>query len=196
MTPYIEAYLPICSRFEGPIPWMYLDTVGNVTAAIGEMLISAERACLLPFQFAERAATDAEITADFNRVSAMPFGQTHTASFYRCADSPMLTGDAMLSLLRLTVEQVDDELRTKAQWYGEIPDTWKMAVLDMGYNLGVARFLKEFPHFIYAIVSGNWQAAMAQCRRPQLCMQRNDWTAEQFHPGAVVNFPATVQLSS
>ncbi len=78
-------YLPKLKEFEGNYSYMYLDTTGNVTVGVGEMLPNA--AAAQKFAFVRRAdatakppvlpgpATADEIKADFDNVKKPNFGE-------------------------------------------------------------------------------------------------------------------------
>jgi GH24 family phage-related lysozyme (muramidase) len=101
-------YLPQLKIFEGSIPFMYVDTTGNVTVGVGNLLANAAAAQNLTFQrrpdpaaappvAVARPATAAEILADFNNVARQMPGQA--AGFYRQftkLDMPETAIDALL----------------------------------------------------------------------------------------------------
>src|SRR5947209_17316403 len=85
-------YLPQLKIFEGSIPFMYVDSTGNVTVGVGNLLANAAAAQKLTFQrlpdpiatppvAVARPATAAEILADFNNVARQMQGQA--VNFYR-----------------------------------------------------------------------------------------------------------------
>jgi GH24 family phage-related lysozyme (muramidase) len=173
---YIDESLAKLETFEARIPWMYLDTEGYVTAGIGFMLPTPAAACLLPWTKGDRAATPDEITAEFNRVLGLQKGMA--PKFYR---GDLTLTDAAIDaelLRRLTI--VDRALPAVFPKYADLPDSWKLGLLDLSYNMGVHRLKTKFPQFVAAILSGNHQAAEAQCVRPQVGLRRNAWTRQCF----------------
>jgi GH24 family phage-related lysozyme (muramidase) len=177
---YLSDYLPICESFEGRCNWMYQDSVGKVTTGVGLLIPTVQAAVAMPFQDLDGPASEPAITAEYYRVLAMPTG--HSAAFYR--GHLTLPDDFIDLCLKNVVLSRDTNMRDAFQNYDAMPDGVKMALLDMSLNLGTAGLLAKFPHFCEAVRAGNWQAAEAQCNRPQLGMPRNDWTKKQFQ-GAI-----------
>lgn len=178
MESYLEHSLQKLQEFEGAVPWMYQDTVGRVTVAVGCMLPSLAAAQDLPFQKDGRAATHDEIAVEFQRISGMPMGRP--AHFYRNPGAPELTPQQMSAQLLATLTRMETELRHGLSHYDSLPDTVKMALLDMSYNLGVSGLLHGFPRLIQAVQAGNWTLASTACFRRGPSAARNDWTRSMF----------------
>ena len=79
MSHYIDQALAQIEKFEGRVPWMYLDTKSKVTVGIGCMLPTVAPALLLPFYNGDVPATSAEITKEFCRITAMQPGMGQNA---------------------------------------------------------------------------------------------------------------------
>jgi GH24 family phage-related lysozyme (muramidase) len=178
MATYLEQSLKQLEIFEGSIPWMYRDTAGKVTVGVGLMLPDAAAAARLGFEIDGRAATEAEITAEFERVDALPMGRP--ALFYRRADAPELPQFVIGTLLLSAVSELDDGLKRALAGYAALPDTVKLALLDMAYNLGLNGLLKGFPKMIAAVEAGNWAQAAANCERIGTGAARNQWTRQML----------------
>jgi GH24 family phage-related lysozyme (muramidase) len=178
MATYLDLSLKKLEEFEGSIPWMYRDAAGNVLVGVGLVLPDATTATRLGFTVNGRAATAKEIIMEFRRVDALPMGRP--ALFYRGADRPELPQDEIDSLLLTVLVGFDAELRTAFADYDGFPDSVKMALLDMGYNLGPAGLLDGYPRMIGAVVAGAWAQAAANCERIGPGAARNTWTREMF----------------
>lgn len=76
-------FVPDLIRWEGAIPWMYLDSVGLVTVGIGNLLKAPGDADALPFMnlAANRLATTKEKEARWRAVVSME--GSRPASYYR-----------------------------------------------------------------------------------------------------------------
>lgn len=175
---YLADSLAKIEQFEGRIPWLYLDSdePGNVTCGVGFELANVAAALALPFQNGIIPATDDDITGEFCRVSVMKSGMA--PAIYR---GPLtLSNDVIDGELMRRLQVVDTALRMRLLNYDDLPDSWKLALLDIGFNMGPARLFSEYPAFIEAIRDGNAQAAEAQCNRRQVGMVRNDWTRQCF----------------
>jgi GH24 family phage-related lysozyme (muramidase) len=178
MATYIDESLAKLEWFEGSIPWMYLDTHGNVTVGVGLLLEDDAAAQKLPFVHGSRAATPSEIAAEFQRVHAMPMGRP--AMFYRREGELELEKADIDSLLRDVLTGFEGQLRNRLPGYDAFPDGVKIALLDMAYNLGPAGLIKGYPALIAAVECGNWAKAAANCFRHGPGAARNQWTERMF----------------
>lgn len=168
-------------QFEGKVPWMYLDTRGFVTAAVGQLLATAADACQLPFQNKVGQASLDEIIADWKRVKAM--APAHSPSFYHCDSSLTLSGEAIDALLRSRVMGFDKQLDGVFPQYDSFPHEIKLALLDMIFNLGMGGLLK-YSHLRASIAAKNWAAASTECYRHGPNAERNLWCENQFRIAA------------
>jgi GH24 family phage-related lysozyme (muramidase) len=178
MDSYLDLAVTHTRQFEGCVPWMYLDTVSRVTTGVGLMLPNAEAACALPFTMAARPATHDEIAADYARVLKMAPG--HAAATYRMANSPILPGEAIDAHLRNALAGVDAALHAVLPVWPTIPDSSKIALLDMGYNLGAHGLIHGYPKLMDAVRQGHWADAATLCDRHGPGPARNLWTRQQF----------------
>ena len=170
---------------------MYRDTVGKVTVGVGLMLPNASAAETLPFLLDGRAATTAEIAAEFARIDAMTMGRL--PAFYRPATSLQLSQETIDAKLNAVLQGFEADLRTQIPHYDGLPDGVKMALLDMIYNLGPAELFKGFPHLMAAVESGSWAQAAACCMRRGPSAERNAWTREQFLSAVVTTIKAEAE---
>ena len=178
MATYLDESLAKLEWFEGAIPWMYLDTRGYVTVGVGLMLPNAAAAQKLPFIVGQRTATADEIATEYTRVEALPMGRP--ALFYRQENGLMLEKVEIDSLLRTVLAGFEGELRAGLTGYDQFPDSVKLALLDMAYNLGPVGLLHGYPTLIAAVEAGNWSKAGNNCFRHGPGAARNLWTQKQF----------------
>lgn len=178
MASYLQQAIERLKQFEGSVPWMYLDTVGKVTVGVGTMLPDARAAATLPFLIGERAATEAEIAKEFQRVGAMAMGRG--AAFYSRKGGLRLAEKAIDDRLGEALEGFEGYLRAHIGGYEGLPDGVKLALLDMVYNLGPGKLFHEYPRMIAAVGKGDWAQAAAACLRRGPGPARNAWTKEQF----------------
>jgi GH24 family phage-related lysozyme (muramidase) len=191
VTDYLEQSLTKLKQFEGCVPWMYRDTVGKVTVGVGLMLPNAEAAQALPFIAGAHTATLQEIAADFARVHTMVTGRPST--FYKTTNSPELAQQTIDAKLTTVLQGFESDLRAHLPHYDSLPDTVKMALLDMIYNLGPVGLFKGFPHLINAIEAGAWTQAAANCFRHGPSPERNAWTREQFLSAVITEIKAEAE---
>jgi GH24 family phage-related lysozyme (muramidase) len=183
MATYFEQSLAKLEEFEGSIPWMYRDTVGKVTVGVGLMLPDTTAARLLPFHFGTRAATHDEIAAEFARVDTLPMGRA--ALFYRKDGCPELPRAAIDSALRQVLAGFESTIKAALPGYDHMPDSVKMALLDMAYNLGPVGLLNGYPQLIRAVKAGDWSAAAANSFRHGPGAARNEWTRSMFSTATI-----------
>lgn len=117
----IDEFFPMTEKFEGKVPWMYLDILGLVTLAIGNLVDSPAEVMSLPFfRLDGTPATDAEISEEWHRIKAGGCG--HYTDPLQCARTPKCFAHAghmstkNVCKLRLTEEGIRDlVLRKLAQ---------------------------------------------------------------------------------
>jgi GH24 family phage-related lysozyme (muramidase) len=177
---YLSTSLTQLRIFEGVVPWLYLDSRGNVTVGVGLMLPNLAAAQALPFcEIApDEPATPEEIEDDFLRVSQMQ--PDHLPGYYRAASSVFLVDDEINQLLMARIQQSDDELRSQFASYDAFPDVVKPALIDMDYNLGESKLHREYPLLFAAVEAQDWASAALQCSRGGISPSRNAWTKQQF----------------
>ena len=178
---YLDVALAKIEEFEGSVPWMYLDTRGLVTVAVGRMLPNEDSACALPFvMFNGEPAPRAVVAAEYARVKALPAGRPSVFYHSSTSATPTLPQPAIGNLLRQIVVGDDSTLDSFVTGYATFPDGVKDALLDMCYNLGDDGLLKGYPHLIQACEAHNWQLAAINSHRFGPNADRNAWTKQQF----------------
>lgn len=177
---YLAEFFAQLKIFEGCIPWMYLDTKGNVTCAIGIMLATTQAACQLPFypENDPQPATEDQIVAEWTRVKAM--APAKLPAFYHGPSSLVLMPSEIETLTMSVLQQKETELRQLYPGYDGFPDMAKMALLDMDYNMGEEDLRVKWPHFDAAVDAQEWSTVAGLCHRLGIQPERNAWTEQQF----------------
>lgn len=191
-TDLIAAYTPACAELEGTVPWMYLDTKGNVTAAIGLMLPDIAAAMALPFWTPgfTRFSTDLEVSLEFGRVSKMAPGFKPTA-YRNNVLSPLLRGVDIDAMLAKELGGLIAELVGAFPAFWSWPQPAQLGALDMIYNLGGTKLLgsaerfSAFPDWKAAAMREDWPVCMEQCERGGISSIRNTWTQGQFNDASM-----------
>lgn len=178
MATYLEQSLAKLKEFEGCVPWMYRDTVGRVTVGVGLMLPDVAAARALEFTTAGALASAEQIESEFARVMALP--EARPASFYKVASSPELPESAVDGKLIAVLEAFERVLRERLNGYDSMPQTAKLALLDMAYNLGPEGLFREYPRMMEAVGVGAWAKAAGECLRHGPGPVRNAWTKAMF----------------
>ena len=185
----LKAELDRLERYEGRVPWMYLDNAAppNVTCGVGYLIASVDEACRLPWHHVLDGlpASRAEIAADFLRVLAMRGG---------------LRAAAYKGALRLATADIDAEgFRRLRTFLDGLPDVFpdfigfpagvQQALLDLAWNCGLTapRGLAGWTRLREACnsIPPDWKTAAAQCRtaNPNNSLDRehrNDWRSSCF----------------
>ena len=61
------------------------------------------------------------------------------------------------------------------------PEAAQIGIVDLAYNMGVARLNKGFISFKPAVIAGDWVRAAAECRRKKpVSDERNEATRKLF----------------
>lgn len=156
--------------FEGIIPHIYLDSEGLPTCGVG-FLIATEAACAkLPWLPSRQAAL-----ADYQQVKSQPKG--FAAGHYRAFCKAHLSEDVMRPIFNDKVVAFRKELQRTGWQLERLPDAAQIAVVDLAYNMGVARLNKGFVNFRAAINARDWVRAAAECRRRKpVSDERNEAT--------------------
>jgi GH24 family phage-related lysozyme (muramidase) len=176
---YLDDSYSALKRFEGVIPHLYLDSVGNATIGVGFLVASVYAASTLPFVNPDGSnTTPDQIAYEFNRVKALPSDKP--ADFYRTMNSPLLPMASIDQLLASKVNSFEVSLRRLYADYDAYPGVVKEALLDMVYNLGAAKLQAQYPKFNAAVRAHDWLVAAAECHRNGPSAERNAWTSQQF----------------
>lgn len=123
-------------------------------------------------------ATEEQISADWVRVAAINSG--YLAKRYFSPEGLYLMPSEIDMQAEKAIMAVDADLTGELPYYASLPDSVQLALIDLGYSLGVHRLLAEFPKLMAAVKARNWPLAAAESKRPQLSITRNEWTAAQI----------------
>jgi GH24 family phage-related lysozyme (muramidase) len=171
-------------RFEGNIPYMYLDTAGNVTVGVGKLLSNVNAATTLPFlkKSDATAASTANITTEFGTVQGLEVG--HVASYYDQFTTLRLKQPDIDSLLTTDLNGFEQQLATNFSEYDNFPASAQEGLVDMVFNLGIGSLINSFPTFTAAVRAKDWNKAAAECHRQDISDERNDFVKELFQKAA------------
>jgi len=185
MAPPFAAIKALLVPSEGNIPHMYLDTAGKVTVGIGNLISNAAYACTLSFvnRTTSKAATRQEITADFDAVSKQPRGLA--APKYRPFTALDMPSPAIDLLFQGRVQEFQRLLKIQYPQYDSYPQSAQLALLDMGFNLGVSGLKNTWPKLNQAIDKQDWKSASTNCFRPQVNAVRNAEVKRLFEKAAL-----------
>jgi GH24 family phage-related lysozyme (muramidase) len=195
MYPAVQSsFLAFSTKFEGRVPYMYLDVKGLVTVGVGNLVDPVEAAQTLPFRFKNKPG----ITAPGSPATADQIAEewqilkndTGLAAKGYLACEPLtqleLSDDAMNSLILDRLTRNESFLK-RQQWFQDF-DTWpadaQLGLLSMAWAMGPAG-PGAFPSFRMACKNLDFTTAAAQCKMN-----------EAGNPGLVPRNQANVTLFS
>lgn len=190
-------------KYEGRVPYMYLDTRSNVTVGIGDMLPDSSVAVGLPF--VERPTTrvdDPVIATGFTTVAsnAQPascdtdMSTCHGSSYYGNVTDLILGDDDIDTIARGQIAVFGTELEVVYPDFDGYPSKVQLALYDMIFNLGQTKLQKNFPSFDAAIMARDWQKAADESHRSGIQQERNDYVRNLLEEAAGDSRAASTRL--
>jgi len=174
MFPAVQSGFPTFStKFEGRVPYMYLDVLGLVTVGVGNLVDPVLAAQALPFRFKNRpgiaapgsAATADQIAAEWQTLKNDPTLKTRGYKACEPITHLELSDDAIDSLIidRLTK---NESFLKRQPWFQDF-DIWpadaQLGLLSMAWAMGPAG-PGNFPSFRAACQRLDFNTAAAQCK--------------------------------
>ena len=171
------------NQHEGCIHHMYLDTRGNVTIGVGQLVSSIDDAKQLPLVVREtqQPATTKQITAEFNLMQQQEQEQGKIAATYKAVTKLEMTHQGIDELLDQRIDEFTQGIKSKLNDFDSYPEPAQEALLDMAFNLGVAGLNRKFPTMMAAATRKDWQTCAAECSRRGISDHRNRATQALFH---------------
>jgi hypothetical protein len=174
MYSIVQSSFPAFSaRFEGRVPYMYLDIKGLVTVGVGNLIDPVEAAQALPFCFKNKPgittpgspATPDQIAGEWQRLKNNPSLATKGYTACEPITQLELSDDAIDSLISGRLTQNEGFLKSK-QWFQNF-DSWpadaQLGLLSMAWAMGPAG-PGGFPNFRVACQNMDFSTAAAECR--------------------------------
>ena len=170
----VQSTFPAFSaRFEGRVPYMYLDIKGLVTVGVGNLVDPVEVAQALPFRFKDKPgidapgspATPAQVAAEWQTLKNDP--SLETKGFKACEPITQLelSDDSIDSLVIDRLTQNETFMKNQP-WFQDF-DTWpadaQLGLLSMAWAMGPHR-PGDFPKFRAACQNLDFNAAAAECK--------------------------------
>ncbi|MCG7536125.1 hypothetical protein [Pseudoalteromonas sp. OOF1S-7] len=180
----------IC-HFEGVIDHLYLDTRGNPTIGVGFHVASQDAFTRLSLRnkHTNRPASRAQKRQEYSAFTRLPAGKT--ARWYAQHCTLHLPHSESMRLLELQIGTFELELTrlispengyTRA--YQQLPDSVRLAMLDLAYNLGTTNLSSRWPRLLTALKREDWQQAAHECARKHVSKARNQATRQLFMQAA------------
>lgn len=165
---------------EGCIDHMYLDTRGNVTIGIGQLVPSADDAKSLKLYMRDSGepADDQQIVDEYNTVMAQQAGLA--AQRYKQFTKLELRHGDIEAMLDHHIDEFAGDLDREISGFEQFPDAAQEALMDMAFNLGVSGLVHKFPKLINAASHQDWDTCAAECERRGIGDDRNRATRALF----------------
>jgi GH24 family phage-related lysozyme (muramidase) len=205
-------------QFEKNIPYMYVDTVGDVTVGVGHDLDSNGDALRLPFivkrferhhviggdvgvpisnKMVDRPAAPAEIQNDYDFLSKHSGLGKFAPDQLQKYTTVELAGPAIDQLF---IKDLDISIAVCRREFGDafdkFPTPCQAALIDIAFNCGS---FQSFTHLVGAVKgtgayvkktpSERWKIASESCRRGQVSQLRNATVAKWLMDGATLARP-------
>lgn len=173
MRPSVRAaFVPFTARFEGVVPFLYLDVLGLVTVGIGN-LVDASATCpdapwtpalSLPFLHADgsRASRD-EVIAEWDHVKGLREMAPLGGLAFRSVTSLHLDAAGIDAVVQSRLALDDAELARVFAGYPDWPADAQLALLSMAWAMG-PDFYPRWPHFTAAARAADFRGCALDCQ--------------------------------
>lgn len=185
MRDAVKRVLPIfMKRYEGEIPFMYLDIIGLVTVGIGNLIDPLSTALALPFvhRSSGAPASKEEIEAEWRLIKNTPRLKKEGAGAAGKLCRLKLRSEDIAALVARQAENNEKILKRYFPLFDKFPADAQLALHSMAWAMG-AGFPKAWPRFSAAVLQQDWLAASENCK-----------IREAGNPGVVPRNKANRQL--
>lgn len=164
MHPTVERFFPaFTERFEGKIPWMYLDVKGLVTTGVGCLLPTPQHATEVEWYYKNgQAAGRAAIIDEWLRVKRSAWLATAGARAAESVAQLRLHNETIARLTRTRMESMETTLRREWPTWDSMPADAQLGILSMAWAMGPA-FRRGWPRFAAYVEAGDWMGASREC---------------------------------
>ena len=178
-------------KYERSIPYLYQDSIGQVTIGVGHLVDMEAKAVALKLcrRSDQNPATADEKKAAWHAVKnenrhyvdvrdhkhhvyGAKHYETSSALYMKEVDIDALTEAHIVEFHRYLKRAFSRSNGYLAD-FDDMPDNVRLALFDMMFNMGPTRFPKNWPTFVEALKAGNWSEAALRSNRPQVNAERN-----------------------
>jgi GH24 family phage-related lysozyme (muramidase) len=149
-------------RYEGRIPWMYLDIRGLVTIGAGVLVDPLELALRLPLQLDGRPATPGEIATEWRALK-----KRHSLAQQGAGAASKITRLRLTEadLDALTWSRLDSTVAALVRRWPGLPGwPWQAQLAVCSWAWAVGALAQGWPRFEAALRAQDWATAAAECR--------------------------------
>lgn len=165
MRPEVREQFPsFTARYEGRIPWMYVDVKGLVTIGLGCLIDPVGMATSLSFAHLDGSPADANaISAEWRVIKHTPGLPQRGAGAAKALCRLRLPEAAIDDLARVRLDANERILRGFFPEWDSWPGEAQLGVLSMAWAMG-AGFPRAWPVFAAACAARDWVTASQNCR--------------------------------
>lgn len=145
----LKTWLGLNENKEGRCYWMYEDVKGYMTTGVGNLL-PLVLALQLPWKHKDgRLATKLEITAEYDRLKALP-GEDDGGFWYKQHATLFLNDEDVDGLVERKLRSIEDFCSRKLRQWEEWPADAQVGVLSMCWAMGQGRVFdgQSYPKFL------------------------------------------------
>jgi len=157
-----DVFVEFTSKFEGVVPWMYLDVEGLVTVAIGNLIDPIGAALGLPFvhKGTTTPATSEEIATEWTMVKNHPTAAKQGHLVLQTVTQLRLTPDGVEKVVSDRLAINESILRKRFPGYDDWPADAQLATNSMAWANGP---YFRFPQLAAALLAGDFATAADTC---------------------------------
>jgi GH24 family phage-related lysozyme (muramidase) len=156
------AFPAFSAKFEGRLPFMYLDVLGLVTTGVGVLIDPVVCSLSLPWVCPDGSpAGQADITADWQHVKARQDLRLHGGGAFRSVATLRLTDDAVDALTTAKMRLMEQHLIARFPQWESFPADAQLGILSVAWACGPAF---QFPKFQAAILAQDWATCVTECQ--------------------------------
>ncbi len=163
----VAAFSSFSEGFEGKVPWMYLDVLGLVTVAIGNLIdapgATAPPSFVLDLPFVHRDGSRAgreEIAAEWRVVKHHPTAARHGHRVLEDVTHLRLTEEGIETVVSRKRDEMAKELVRRFACFSSWPADAQLGTLSMAWACGP---WFQFPRLAAALLAGDFDAAAGEC---------------------------------
>lgn len=157
-----DVFAEFSTRFEGRVPFMYLDVKGLVTTGIGNLIDPITTGVTLPWLKADGTkASKSEIEAEWRKVKSLQAMRMRGGMAYGAVTSLRLSEAAIDALVVRKANEMEMHLVKRFKGYDTWPADAQLGLLSMAWAMGPAF---KFPKFQAACDALDFRTAAIQCK--------------------------------
>jgi GH24 family phage-related lysozyme (muramidase) len=152
-----DVWEPFNRKYEGWLPFPYLDVRGLVTVGMGNLADPIELALRMPW-----GATTAQVRRDWGLVKSRQDLRQRPGAF-EALTTIRLSDVGIRAIVAAKLLANESVLRLVWQSWNDFPADAQLGILSMAWAMGPV-FWKKFPKFTDRVTSRDWAGAALECK--------------------------------